>query len=139
MYEIKTILELSNITTQRVKWFEELGELIQALSKENIDSIVEEVADVEICIAQIIEHYKIDRMDVEAVRRSKLARTIKRLKMYVELPDIKPCGYCGAEGVVLDIPGSCDYMHVVECRCCGNTTKMYDSKVKAIEAWNNRE
>lgn len=139
MDSIKTILELSDINTQRVKWMEELAELTQAVARENIDNIVEEIADVEICIAQMIEHYKLDRMDIEAVRRSKVTRTIKRLKMFVELPKLKPCSCCGAGGNVIDIPGSCDYMHAVECRCCGNMTKMFDSKVKAIEAWNNRE
>lgn len=81
MDSIKTILALSDINTQRVKWMEELAELTQAVARENIDNIVEEIADVEICIAQMIEHYKLDRMDIEAVRRSKVTRTIKRLKI----------------------------------------------------------
>lgn len=134
--KIQTILELSDIETQRLKWMEELAELSQAIAKDDIDNIVEELADVQIITAQIIEHYGINEMDVDAIRRAKLTRTITRLTERKGIPKIKPCKRCGAPGQLITLGGSCDYMYRVDCGSCGIKTSLHNDKVRAIEAWN---
>ena len=134
--KIRKILDLSDIETQRLKWVEELAELSQAVAKDKLDNIVEELADVQIIIAQIIEHYGIDEMDVDAIRRAKLTRTIAKLSETKHLPKLKPCRSCGASGELVTLAGSCDYMYRVDCKSCGIKTSLHNDKARAIEAWN---
>lgn len=63
---------------------EEMGELIQALSKnfrgiENVNNIAEEIADVEIMIDQLKIIFGVEK-EVEEFRTIKLERLKKRLK-----------------------------------------------------------
>lgn len=73
------ILDLSDTETQRIKWFEELSELSQALAKGNVSNIAEEMADVYICLKQMELTYKITPVIINSFMDYKLARTIARL------------------------------------------------------------
>lgn len=78
--EIKQILNLSDPETQKLKWLEELGELIQAICKNDKASISGEMADVYICLEQMEEYYEMPRVIISSTIQYKLVRTIKRLK-----------------------------------------------------------
>ena len=65
------------------------------------------------------------------------------------MEELKKCPFCGGEASVEDEycwspsfynPDGRDgvFMYYVKCKKCGATTKLYSSKVKAIEAWNRR-
>ncbi len=69
---------------------EEMGELIQALSKANrvvqnfstvdidLENIKEEMADVLVCIERLKDTLKIEDDDIEKIMKYKIERTIKR-------------------------------------------------------------
>lgn len=130
----KEILKRSDYATQRVKWMEELAELIQAIAKGDRENITEEIADVEVVVDQMIVYYDLERLDIEALRRVKQARTLRRL----EEGDVetRPCAKCGGHSHIVVVPGSIDCMYLVECKTCGKRTAMYNSKVKAVQDWN---
>ena len=77
-----TALEYYGVHSQIVKCMEECGELIQALAKnmcgENIENVVEELADVEIMLMQMRAVF--GRQDAHRMMAQKLAR----LKMRME-------------------------------------------------------
>ena len=65
---------------------EELSELQKELckvlrEKGVYDSVVEEIADVEIMLEQMKMYFGIDDEEVEEVKKNKIERTIKRLKL----------------------------------------------------------
>lgn len=78
-------------TAQRLKACEECGELIRAISrcdltisdeekvKRSKDNLVEEIADVEVMIHQMLLLYGIDAWDIEKVKVEKLSRLKDRL------------------------------------------------------------
>ena len=68
---------------------EELSELQKELckvlrEKGVYDSVVEEIADVEIMLEQMKMYFGIDDEEVEEVKKNKIERTIKRLKLWRE-------------------------------------------------------
>lgn len=70
---------------QQIVAVEELSELQKEICKalrgnDNIDSLTEEIADVEIMIDQIKLMYHITEMDVERWKRYKLSRLSMRLR-----------------------------------------------------------
>lgn len=74
-------------TMQCMVAMEECGELVQAISKciryndKNArDSVIEEIADVEICIRQLKMIMRIDEKEIDTRRREKLMRLKDRLQ-----------------------------------------------------------
>ncbi len=79
----KDALEIFGATSQKIMLLEEMSELTKELCKElrdrgNIDNIAEEVADVEIVLAQIKQIYNISEQ-VEAQKNYKLNRFSQRM------------------------------------------------------------
>ena len=69
---------------------EELSELIQAISKmirgkENINNLVEEYADVLICLSLVSKYYNLDKSAIESVAEYK----INRMKTRIENNELK--------------------------------------------------
>lgn len=56
------------------------------------------------------------------------------------MTDLKPCPFCGGEGVVQrhEYEGYTDTFGVVCFDCCAETRQFYNTKEEAIEAWNRR-
>ena len=78
---IKKIQEHFGKEAQTKKCIEELAELIQALSKGNLDNIVEETADVLIMVNQVISLYGIEE-EVEKTIDDKVNRTLGLIEIY---------------------------------------------------------
>jgi len=69
---------------QKVVAIEEMGELIQALTKDlrgkpDIVNITEEMADVSICLKELLAIYK-NEEQVNRVKREKLQRELRRIE-----------------------------------------------------------
>ena len=80
----KEAIELFGITSQKVMVIEEMSELIKELCKElrdrgNVENIADELADVEITLAQIKHIYNIHDM-VEEHKDFKLRRFSSRME-----------------------------------------------------------
>ena len=63
---------------------EEFSELQKELckflrNKLNMENLIEEIADAEIMIEQIKLHFKIPQENIDATKKEKLKRTVKRL------------------------------------------------------------
>ncbi len=76
---------LKNGSIQHVVWMEEMAELQQAISKEmrgklNRDNLVEETADVIICIIQLCEENNITAEELQSMINYKHERNLKRQK-----------------------------------------------------------
>ena len=100
---IKTIAEHYGYDSQSMQCIEECAELIQAINKfrrsrgigqkTNKDdhaaymNIVEEIADVEVMIEQLIYLLKINREAINSIKKQKLNRTICRM---MSEPSIDP-------------------------------------------------
>lgn len=90
-----TIADNYGYESQSIQCVEECAELIQAIIKfrrtqgmgQKTDqdgmiaylNIIEEIADVEVMIEQMIYLLKIDREDIEAIKKQKINRTISRM------------------------------------------------------------
>lgn len=82
---ISTALHGFGVDKQRIKCIEELSELQKELCKDAIGKgsrfhIVEEIADVEIMLAQMKIHYGAEK-DVEAVKAQKLRQLAEKLNI----------------------------------------------------------
>ena len=86
--DIWTILMYYGYPNQRLKAMEELSELLLALARIGILSkrgsepyanLVEEMADVEVMMAQMRMHYDIDTEEVSRIANEKIDRTLKRM------------------------------------------------------------
>lgn len=91
--QIKAIAEHYGYANQKNKLVEELAELICAIARNDIGNILEELADVEIMIDQMIFLLDYEK-PVEAMRRFKLERQMLRIK--------EECAICGRKS---DIEG----------------------------------
>ena len=76
---IEHIADSYGYVSQRLKTFEEMGELAQALVKDNKNAIAEEIADVYIMITQLSHLLDIDLLVDDNILR-KVERQEKRLK-----------------------------------------------------------
>lgn len=90
---LKKNIELNGVETERVIIMEELSELIQEVSKHyrdkgNIMHLLEEMADVYICLEELKLMTGIDNHDIEAAMSVKLNRLRKR---YSEIEDARDC------------------------------------------------
>lgn len=65
---------------QAIKCVEELCELAVALLHNDYANIVEEIADVEVMIAQVKHLFGITDHEVESVKKRKLMRQIERME-----------------------------------------------------------
>lgn len=64
---------------QRRKLIEEMGELIQAICKGKLPNIIEECADVQIMLSQVIYLLGIEK-NVEVISAEKIERQLLRIK-----------------------------------------------------------
>lgn len=90
---LKKSIEFNGMETERVIIMEELSELIQEVSKHyrdkgNIMHLLEEMADVYICLEELKLMTGIDNHDIEAAMSVKLNRLRKR---YSEIEDARDC------------------------------------------------
>lgn len=75
------ILSMSDYETQQLKWLEELAELSQAIAKaESVANILEEMADVYVCLDQMESLFGWEHDIVMDVAERKQLRTIKRME-----------------------------------------------------------
>jgi NTP pyrophosphatase (non-canonical NTP hydrolase) len=83
---INRIIRHYGITAQSGKAVEELVELaevlIKAVNKKSVqmDSLYEEIADVEIMLEQLKQMYDIDRDRLEQIKNMKIERTLERME-----------------------------------------------------------
>ena len=69
---------------QKLKATEELNELLQALEKEDLDNIYEEVADVLNVIEHIKTIYNLDNKKILKIRHNKVQRELDRINARIE-------------------------------------------------------
>ena len=87
--DIIKIAEHFGINNQMSKCIEELSELIQAISKIQIegitldryDNLIEEIVDVEIMVEQMKYLHAIDEKNIEEIKKQKIQRTIRRYRI----------------------------------------------------------
>lgn len=86
--KIQTIADFYGHKNQANKVIEELNELAVAIAhyerccgQEQRDSLIEELADVEIMLSQIKHLYHIEYEPVHKVKMDKIERQIKRMKL----------------------------------------------------------
>ena len=70
--------------TEKIKAMEELGELYQALQKEDLENIYEEVADVLNVIDHIKTIYNLDNKKILKIRHDKVKRELDRINARIE-------------------------------------------------------
>lgn len=75
----KLILEHYGLKNQKQQLIQELGELIVAITKNNLENILEEMAD---CLVMIDQFLTIDEYfdRVEVIKLEKLKRQLERIK-----------------------------------------------------------
>lgn len=87
--DIEKIAKHFGLKNQQAKTIEECSELIQAISKIQIEGfdvegyydLVEEIADVEIMIEQLKFLHEIDEQLIIAFKKEKIERTIRRYEI----------------------------------------------------------
>ena len=72
------------MNTEKIKSIEELNELLQALEKEDIENIYEEVADVLNVIEHIKTMYNLDNKKILKIRHDKVKRELNRINARIE-------------------------------------------------------
>lgn len=77
-------IETYGVEDQLRMAFEEMAELTQAIcknlrGKDNLNNVVEEIADVEIMLAQIKMIFEIEQWEVDIQKKAKLIRLAERL------------------------------------------------------------
>lgn len=117
-------ITIEKMSLDRVDWktksmiiMEELAELSQQVSKGVRDdkpyaysySLLEEIADVSICLDFLILHYGIDPKDLEYAIKVKLIREYNRCKeesnkKHIDIPD--RCAHCKYRQYAKDVKGS---------------------------------
>ena len=70
--------------TEKIKAMEELGELYQALQKEDLENIYEEVADVLNVIEHIKTMYNLNNTKILKIRHNKVKRELNRINARIE-------------------------------------------------------
>jgi len=73
----KKIVKHFGVEHQKNKAIEELSELIRAISRNDRDNVIEEIADVEIVINQLKYIYKIKDGLIDIIKDKKENRTIR--------------------------------------------------------------
>ena len=77
---IKDILNFYGEKSQKGQIIQELAELVVALTKNDVENIHEEIADVEIMLEQLKLFKNIDMKKIEEYREFKLNRQMKRIE-----------------------------------------------------------
>lgn len=77
---IKDILNFYGEKAQKQQVIQELAELVVALTKNDLENIHEEIADVEIMLEQLKLFKNIDVKKIEEYREFKLNRQMKRIE-----------------------------------------------------------
>lgn len=83
---LKKAIETYGVEVQLIMTFEEMAELTQAICKnlrgrDNLNNVVEEIADVEIMLEQIKLIYDIEQWEVDIQKKAKLIRLAERLNI----------------------------------------------------------
>lgn len=99
--DVEKIAKRFGLRNQQSKTIEECSELIQAISKiqiegfsvDNYYNLVEEIADVEIMIEQLKFLHEINEQRIIDFKKEKIERTIRRYEITESTSD-KICGNC---------------------------------------------
>ncbi|MBY0755046.1 hypothetical protein K5V21_06205 [Clostridium sardiniense] len=78
--KLKEILNHYGEEAQANQLVQELGELIVAITKGDVENAMEEVADVEIMLEQFKSFEAIDRDKIEEIKEYKIDRQLKRIE-----------------------------------------------------------
>ena len=78
MKKTKEIADYYGKEHQTIKAIEELAELIQALAKEDVENIKEELADVMVMLEQIKYLYGFSEIEINRIMFSKIVRQLGR-------------------------------------------------------------
>lgn len=83
---LKKAIETYGVEAQLRMAFEEMAELTQAICKslrgvDNLNNVVEEIADVEIMLAQIKMIYDIEQWEIDMKKKEKLLRLSEKLNI----------------------------------------------------------
>lgn len=78
--KLKEILNHYGEEAQANQLVQELGELIVAITKGDIENAMEEVADVEIMLEQFKNFEAINRDKIEKIKEYKIDRQLKRIE-----------------------------------------------------------
>lgn len=83
--KLKKIADHYGLQAQKGMLIEEMAELMQAVNKHdrrpfNLNAITEEMADVEIMLAQIKYLYGISQQKIDEITEYKIKRTIERME-----------------------------------------------------------
>ena len=76
----KFIFEAYGWENQKQQLIQELAELIQAITKNDLTNLIEEIADVQVLIDQIVTVYPLFRKKIEFVKLYKVKRQLERIK-----------------------------------------------------------
>lgn len=81
-------IETYGVEVQLIMTFEEMAELTQAICKnlrgrDNLNNVVEEIADVEIMLAQVKMIFEIEQWEIDRQKKAKLIRLAERLNIPV--------------------------------------------------------
>lgn len=77
--DCKTIFDHYGMENQKMQFIQELSELIQAITKNEPENFVEEIADVQIMIDQFtISNHAVDS-EVQRIQLEKVKRQLKRI------------------------------------------------------------
>ena len=78
MKKTKEIADYYGKEHQTIKAIEELAELIQALAKEDVENIKEELADVMVMLEQIKYLYGFSEIEINRIMFDKIVRQLRR-------------------------------------------------------------
>ena len=86
--KLKKIADYYGLQAQKGMLIEEMAEMMQAVNKfdrnpieKNLDAIAEEIADVEIMIAQAKYLYAIPQQKIDEITDCKIQRTLERMEV----------------------------------------------------------
>ena len=78
-YMCRNIFDYYGINSQKNQLIQELGELIVAITKDNLENIIEEMADVQVMLDQFRLSKPDWRSQIDSIKQVKVRRQIERM------------------------------------------------------------
>ena len=75
----RNIFDYYGIDSQKNQLIQELGELIVAITKDNLENIIEEMADVQVMLDQFRLSKPDWRSQIDSIKQAKVRRQIERI------------------------------------------------------------
>ena len=75
----RNIFDYYGIASQKNQLIQELGELIVAITKDNLENIIEEMADVQVMLDQFRLSQPDWRYQIDSIKQAKVRRQIERM------------------------------------------------------------